>query len=525
MKTVKKNDFIENPEFEKLLKDKMNELSENVDCFEKISERAYSSENAEFSDSEFTVTDLENVTGKRSASKMIKWGALAACAVLCIGVLPKTNFIKSVFSDLHKETDSKLYEEIADKIINVTADSENYRVYDLSLDEYIKKDVLVTPMYCCPFEDIGREDIRVRLFVRTVGDAVTNELYAVEYCGEYAEANFIAAAESEAAFTEEDYTRFSEIAEMEVSDENYDEEYGRYMDEKVAAAYISCDKIGRITNKDGNGISAASFSYQSFFKEGDEVLPLISYVFYCHDGYEASEEYRYDMLSYTYDTEGLRQYEMPDKKSLWKASVYCDGTSAMPGESGSDFTKADYFDNEPSENDSSAFVMPFSAYIHLESDDEYPLNEIEIHKYDPYDSGIISLLDIPDDILYRSKLKIYVSTGTSFLDYTEFNIANPYIASISKYPVFHDVFKKEDVGTSYDAGETEYYVCDGTGEYFIFLPSFSDEYIADFEKLYPELVNERKTAIVIMGQEIQSERAVREAEMQNIFDEIISDEE
>ena len=68
MRTVKNSDYIENPEFEKLLKNKMNELSENVDCFDKIAERAYMSDNVDFSDSEFTVTDLENVTGKRNAA-------------------------------------------------------------------------------------------------------------------------------------------------------------------------------------------------------------------------------------------------------------------------------------------------------------------------------------------------------------------------------------------------------------------------------------------------------------------------
>ena len=58
---------------EKELREKMSELSSNIDCFEKISARAFPEKYQDFSDSELVVSDLENVTGKRRAVPVLKW--------------------------------------------------------------------------------------------------------------------------------------------------------------------------------------------------------------------------------------------------------------------------------------------------------------------------------------------------------------------------------------------------------------------------------------------------------------------
>ncbi len=457
MRTVKNNDYIEKPEFEKLLKNKMNELSENVDCFDKIAEKAYMSEDVDFSDSEFTVTDLENVTGKRSMPKLVKWGALVACAVLCIGILPKSGFARNVFSDLKTEPYSKLYTSIADKIVSVSSDSENYRIYDISLDEYIRNDVLVTPLFCCPFEDIGREDVRVKICIRTIGNCFTNEVYAVEYCGEYDKENFIAAAESKAEFTDE------EIAGL---NKNQSELFiNARFDEMAAWTYLSSSSAnGNLTDKDGNEVAAASFTYDSFFKDDSDIVPITNYVFYCHDGYEAADSYRYDEVSYYSSNEtDWTVYELPDTGSMWKVSVYCDGTSAMPAESISNFTKENYF-SQTGEYNENAYIMPFGGRITLESDDDEPFNNVELHRFEQSDMGIINSLVIPDDKNLRSELKIYLPC-VSFLDFSSYS--EPKIVAESTSPLFQKEYFKEDRIDSVTSGFFMLYPDKESDEYLI----------------------------------------------------------
>lgn len=45
---MKKNDLYGNQEIEKILKEKMNELSSSVDCFDKISARAFPEKDPDF---------------------------------------------------------------------------------------------------------------------------------------------------------------------------------------------------------------------------------------------------------------------------------------------------------------------------------------------------------------------------------------------------------------------------------------------------------------------------------------------
>ncbi len=59
-----KNEKTENREIENILKSKMNELSESVDCFDKISARVFPEKNQDFSESGFTISDLENKIGR-----------------------------------------------------------------------------------------------------------------------------------------------------------------------------------------------------------------------------------------------------------------------------------------------------------------------------------------------------------------------------------------------------------------------------------------------------------------------------
>ncbi|HOR21989.1 MAG TPA: hypothetical protein PLY43_04645, partial [Ruminococcus sp.] len=76
---MKDNGF-NDQEFQELLKKKMNELSDSVDCFDKISARAFPKDQLDFSAGEFTVSDLENVTGRKRRLPALKWAAIGAAA-------------------------------------------------------------------------------------------------------------------------------------------------------------------------------------------------------------------------------------------------------------------------------------------------------------------------------------------------------------------------------------------------------------------------------------------------------------
>ena len=161
-------------DLEKELRDKMSELSSNVDCFEKISARAFPDRDQDFSDSEFTVSDLENVTGRRRAVPVLKWVSVAAAAVVCLGVLPRTALFQNFMSDLGTDANTK-YRGIISEIQNET-EVHDYKVYDLTLSEYIADDVLISPIYSCPFEAEETDGINVRVFVREIEGVPTNRI-------------------------------------------------------------------------------------------------------------------------------------------------------------------------------------------------------------------------------------------------------------------------------------------------------------------------------------------------------------
>ena len=202
-------------ELEKELRNKMSELSSNVDCFEKISARAFPETDQDFSDSELTVSDLENVTGRRRAVPVLKWVSIAAAAVVCIGVLPRTVFFQEFMADLGTDSNRKYRDMISE--IQRETEVNDYKVYDMPLSEYIEDDILISPLYSCPFEAENTDDINVRVFVREIEGVPTNQIYAVEYTGDYNESNFLAAAESKAKFTNKDIEAIGDIS-TEVND-------------------------------------------------------------------------------------------------------------------------------------------------------------------------------------------------------------------------------------------------------------------------------------------------------------------
>ena len=85
---------------EVLLRTKMNELSDSVDCFDRISERVFAENLSEFGDCGDVVTELENVTGKPRISRIIKGIAFTAAAAAVIAVVPQTDIGREMLSNI-----------------------------------------------------------------------------------------------------------------------------------------------------------------------------------------------------------------------------------------------------------------------------------------------------------------------------------------------------------------------------------------------------------------------------------------
>ena len=323
---MKKNEPINDQDIKNILKEKMDGLSANVDCFDKISARAFPDKSEDFSDSELTVSDLENVTGKRRAVPVLKWVSAAAAAALIIGILPKTAMVNSFKRQLEREKSRKVYRDIISELKEQTESGE-YMSFDISLEKYASEDVLVTPLFRCPFKDTGNDDMNVRIFVRMAGSTQTNQVYAVEYSGNYDESNFVAAAKSRASFTE------SEIAELSEMSSYY------------SGTPLCMDTASSLINEasaEEASVSAASFCGSMFYKDGDGISEIGYDVFYYHPGSEETGSYSYDVLTLK-KSEGLytKSFELPEE--MWKYSVNFDDSSAFPDNSASMFKKEELF--------------------------------------------------------------------------------------------------------------------------------------------------------------------------------------
>lgn len=392
---MKNNNSDVNQEFEKLLKDKMNELSSSVNCFDRISAKAFPEKNPDFSESGFTVCDLENVTGKSRKPLFLKWTAVAVACAVCAVIIPQTPFFDNFIASFGKSP-KKVYSKIIDEI-NAETSRNTYKIYDMPVDDYIRYDKLITPMYSCPFKDCGKDNINVRIFVRTYNDIPTNQIYAVEYVDEYKQSNFLAVADTKAKFTDED---FEYISEAEISSESLE------ISETVQANFVpAITAESYMTDKFENKVSLASFEYENIFKSDDEKIyysPL-QVIYYGNKIDDYPDKYYYDINN------------APDTDGTWKNAVCFDGFSSMPEESESLFVRTPLFDNVESIGDLTAYgyITPdipdtFTDNTH---NDENEINDMNFYYLglQSFSESAVSTMAVPYDTDVLKTLKMYFS--------------------------------------------------------------------------------------------------------------------
>lgn len=386
MLTVKNEN---NNGIEELLKNKMNELSESVDCFDRISARVFHEEDEDFSESGFTVSDLENVTGKARKIRIVRWIAVAAAAV-CIAVIPQTNFANNILSNIGSGSVRKNYENLISEINSETQNGD-YLVSDYPLDYYIRNDVLVTPLFACPFEDCGKEDANIRIYTRQINGFNTNQVYAVEYIGTYSEENIIAAAQSEYTFSAEDIT-YAEHYSMD--------DFTSYSDCSYAIAQnFSTDSDGLFIDDDGDSLSLASFVNFTLIKYDSGIIPVSSEILYGHKTM-SEDSYFYDITS----TSENKKIQITGREKSWKKSVYFNGNTAMPEENHSVFTKTNLFNDDLSKQDNELMLI-FS----FETDYRSEKNEV-INVYSEASGIQLSSIIVPYDDFALLSTRLYFSS-------------------------------------------------------------------------------------------------------------------
>lgn len=331
----------EKNDVELILRTKMKELSDSVDCFDRISERVFAENNQEYAESEYVVTELENITGKSKVSRIIKWTAIAAAAAVCIAVIPRSSLVRQMYSDIMNNSNNGFPHIIRE--IDRELESGAYNYIDVPLDYYIENDVLVTPLFSCPFEDCGRDDANVRIYTKQIDGIDTTQVYAVLYSGEYTDNDILAAAESKYKFTAEDMTmKFDNKVQFMNSAENV-----------LECHFSGDDTMGNIYDSEGKNISAGSFINTVITKNKQGIISKQSneFIIWHND----SVNYKYDIIFS--DAENENTFG----ENMWEQSLYFNGNSSFPVVSGSDFEKTDLVNSTVTDDVLSdlTFVYPF----------------------------------------------------------------------------------------------------------------------------------------------------------------------
>ena len=348
-------------EFENLLKSKMEEMASSVDCFDKISRRAFPEINSEQSDHEVIVSDLENVTGKKRRFRFAPAIAVAAAAAICVFVFPKTGGFKEFFSNNIASSDKDIFRDLICEIKKETS-KNSYEYYDFTLEEYVKYGRLISPLYRCPFEAKDKDNINVRLYVRMHDDLPTNQVYAVEYEGNYSNENFIAAADSVSKFTDSELNNF---------------EYEFNANENIYAESPSYSAFGKeapyITDMNGEPASVAQFNYPFIGKSEEGINVFVADFMYCHPVSDTeNQHYMYDCnifklngyeaATFTAQAKFFTNSVNTDEYTKlfndnWNNSVYYSGDPAMDANDTSVFTPYDLImDSVKSNSTSYSFI-------------------------------------------------------------------------------------------------------------------------------------------------------------------------
>ncbi len=313
-------------DFEKNLSDKMSELSDNVNCFDKIAKKAFPENNGITEDGYYSESGLENVTGRR---RFPLAPVLTVVFAIFIGsLLFMQSNIKEFFYQM-KQNNGEYYNTFSDIKSELDYELENftYIYYDLSFDEYQMNIGCINPLAEYPLirED---EDTKVRVYTKifTVGSqkTETNQIYLVHYLGEYCDENIISITDSTAKFSNDDKDNATFFPQYNITWQNvvnpspYSDFY-----------YPPADDMQNMFE----------INYHFLYKEQEsgKVYNLLSSGIFWFDESDTNQDIKhYDIVSIynpntnsdalnfdgQYETVDNSLYEFYDIRNLWNETVY-----------------------------------------------------------------------------------------------------------------------------------------------------------------------------------------------------------
>ena len=387
---MKKDDIRIESELEKELKDRMNSLSAKVNCFEKISDRAFPEHDTDF---EVFVSDVENVSGKFRSAPVLKIAAAAAAAVAFIAVIPRTAAFQNFLADVNEKKDTDFLSIVRE--IETETKTNTYRTYDIALSDYAKYSIMVNPFCKCPFRlDEEDPDARVRLFVRTYNDVQTDQMYAVEYSGEYKNKNFIAAAETAVKFTDEE---LASVSFDDVDNTAFSVQQGlmQTIADIIVENSFYTDRYGEMTGENGTELTAAAYSFHSTYKIENDIARYGAQIIYFKND---------DDTIYYYDISVGSDHEI-----AWERSLYTDDSSALPTDEANDISmfrkidldKGSYEISDSTQNNKFGYYEPYNSSESPAADDEF--NTLKI-VYNAFDRPFVTPLSQEG----KSSLRIYI---------------------------------------------------------------------------------------------------------------------
>lgn len=315
-------------EFEKYLKEKLDDLSESVDCFDKIAKKAYPNKNSKLEDNYFTVTELENVTGK----KTFKFThVLALCAVFALILF------LTVPNGLHNYIDQNAKIQLTSTerfdILKSELDYElseyEYDYSDYTLDEYNYFSMFINPLYVYYFPEESSENIYVRVYTKLCYDPPaivdknkikTNQIYLVEYQNEYSDENIISIVDSKAKFSLDDMPDLPEYPETENGNALFDE---------TILSNFDANESGFLLYKYYPSY-AVSYNYKSVYKLNGNIYNLSTDVLYLCINCGIS--YNYELKSCYYDQyKNICEFDNELLNDCWNEIAYKEGQVEQNG--------------------------------------------------------------------------------------------------------------------------------------------------------------------------------------------------
>ncbi|MDE5946374.1 MAG: hypothetical protein K2G63_03560, partial [Oscillospiraceae bacterium] len=299
--------------FEKELSQKMNELSSNVNCFDKIAKKAFPSDDTVSEDGYYSESGLENITGKKHFSFI---PVLTTVFVLFLGsFLVIQGSFKEFFSNIkqHKEEYYNTFSDLKSEL-DYELKSFNYNFYDLDYDDYVMNISCINPLIN---KELIKQDenTKVRIYTKTFqinqNRTETNQIYIVHYINEYCDENIISITDTKAKFNSEDQYNAYPMPQKSITWDNV-----------ICPNMFSSYYLAKRDEMDNNFQINYRFLYKE--EESNKIYDLFTSGIFWFERNVNEDVKHYDIVSvYTpTDEPDAEQYYNIDIDDLWNDTVY-----------------------------------------------------------------------------------------------------------------------------------------------------------------------------------------------------------